>query len=38
MDDKKISYPQVLNERKFYFNSINDDNKSINVNTDIKIE
>ena len=37
MDDKKISYPQDLNEREYYFDSVNDDD-SINVNDDIKIE
>ena len=37
MDDKKISYPQDLNEREYYFDSVNDDD-SINVNDDIKTE
>ena len=38
MDDKKISYPQDLNEREYYFDSVNDDNDSININDDIKTE
>ena len=38
MDDKKISYLQDLNEREYYFDSVNDDNDSININDDIKTE
>ena len=38
MDDKKISYLQDLNEREYYFDSVNDANESINVNDDIKTE
>ena len=38
MDDKKISYQKDLNDREFYFNSVNDDNDSINVNDNIKTE
>ena len=38
MDDKKISYQRDLNEREYYFDSVNDDNDSININDDIKTE
>ena len=38
MDDKKIFYQKDLNDREFYFNSVNDDNDSINVNDNIKTE
>ena len=38
MDDKKIFYQKDLNEREFHFNSVNDDNDSINVNDNIKTE
>ena len=38
MDDKKIFYQKDLNDREFHFNSVNDDNDSINVNDNIKTE
>ena len=38
MDDKKISYPKDLNNRWYYFDSVNDANESININDDIKTE
>ena len=37
MDDKKIFYQKDLNDREFHFNSVNDDNDSINVNDNIKV-